>query len=154
MRNLLRRQNGDDSYLYKKSKNGLFPFRKSPFLLKKGCQLSDSPLIASMDIKNRGLPLTREKNDLTEIILTYASSSEGAFPFFQNSGTMPSSSANTVEVTVTDSHRFPFRKFAKAIKATIRPTIFTFQTAILFYHHSNFSASPNLLKKIKVPEHV
>jgi len=43
VRNLLRRQNGDDSYLYKKSKNGLFRIRKSPFLLKKGCQLSDSP---------------------------------------------------------------------------------------------------------------
>lgn len=52
---------------------------------------------------------------IMEIILTYASSSEGAFPSF-DSGIVPSSSANTVEVTVTDSHRFPFRKNAKAIK--------------------------------------
>lgn len=111
--NLLRRQNGDDSYLYKKSKNGLFRIRKSPFLLKKGCQISDSPLIASMDIKKPWTPLNPRKNDLTEIILTYASSSEGAFPFLLNSGVMPSSSANTVEVTVTDSHRFPFRKILR-----------------------------------------
>ena len=47
----------------------------------------------------------------TEIILTYASSSKSAFPFY-NSGTMLFSSANTVEVTVTESHRFPFG-FAK-----------------------------------------
>ena len=100
----------------KKAKTDFSGFGKVRFCLKKGCQISDSPLITSMDIKKPWTPLNPRKNDLTEIILTYASSSEGAFPFLLNSGIMPSSSANTVEVTVTDSHRFPFRKIAKALK--------------------------------------
>ena len=33
--------------------------------------------------KIRGTPLNPRKKDLTEIILTYASSSEGAFPSFR-----------------------------------------------------------------------
>ena len=84
------------------------------FRIKKAAKIIGSPFNSYKYIKIRGLPLTRE-NDPTEIILTYASSFEGAFPSF-DSGIMPSSSANTVEVTVTDSHRFPFRKKSESHK--------------------------------------
>jgi hypothetical protein len=50
------------------------------------------------------------RNDFAEIILAYASSSGGAFPS-KRQWQKPPSSAIKVEVTSTDYHRLPFRRY-------------------------------------------
>lgn len=64
----------------KKAKTDIPGFGMSVFFNKKGLPVTDSHLR-----KNKYKILRTPLNpriDLTEIILTYASSSEGAFPFF------------------------------------------------------------------------
>ena len=68
-------------YLYKKAKTDIPGFRMSVFAIKMGCQLNDSHLQKN-NYKKLRTPLN-PRIDFTEIILTYASSSEGAFPFIQ-----------------------------------------------------------------------
>ncbi len=67
------------------------------------------------------------RNDFAEIILAYASSSGGAFPS-KRQWQMPPSSAITVEVTATDSHRLPSHPLQRdPLRATAKPTISNFQ---------------------------
>ena len=67
------------------------------------------------------------RNDFAEIILAHASSSGGAFPS-KRQWQMPPSSAITVEVTATDSHRLPSRPLQRdPFRATAKPTISNFQ---------------------------
>ncbi len=101
----------------------LFPSGKSIRLhTKKGCSLEQT-LSGQMTMWCSPNP----RNDFAEIILAHASSSGGAFPS-KRQWQMPPSSAITVEVTATDSHRLPSRPLKRdPFRATAKPTISNFQ---------------------------